>query len=444
MVDSTHAVARVSQILRAMQERRGVVGELAPHINRSWNRCIQEFGIRPQSRRDTVVLPADGLRQRQQVLGDLLNIAHSEMENLYELIAGTGYAVILSDAEGAILSTIVDPTLKREFRQAGLWLGACWDERHEGTNGIGTCLAERSAITVHRDEHFRDDNIHLSCSSAPIWNAHGVLLGALDASSANSTDTREIQRHTVALVSMSASLISRHQFLAEFPDAWILRFHSRPEFVGLLHEALIAVGGDGQVLAVNENAMLQLGVSTRTSLVGHPIEELFRFAADTLRRRAAYAAATIWPIRDVARGRRYYALVRPPRSNDLVNMAQAAPQRPAGGNTAQVYVADDPQMHRNLACGHQLFAKQVPILLHGATGTGKDVFARALHTGSLWSDRPFVTVNCAAIPENLIESELFGYRPGAFTGALREGRVGKILQSSGGAPPWSCRCLGCR
>ncbi|TAL91405.1 MAG: sigma-54-dependent Fis family transcriptional regulator, partial [Rhodanobacter sp.] len=112
--------------------------------------------------------------------------------------------------------------------------------------------------------------------------------------------------------------------------------------------------------------------------------------------------------------------------------AQAAPQRPAGGNTAQVYVADDPQMHRNLACGHQLFAKQVPILLHGATGTGKDVFARALHTGSLWSDRPFVTVNCAAIPENLIESELFGYRPGAFTGALREGRVGKILQSSGG------------
>jgi transcriptional regulator of acetoin/glycerol metabolism len=89
-------------------------------------------------------------------------------------------------------------------------------------------------------------------------------------------------------------------------------------------------------------------------------------------------------------------------------------------------------MCRNLASGHQLFAKQVPILLCGATGTGKDVFAHALHAESLWSGRAFVAVNCAAIPENLIESELFGYRPGAFTGATREGRVGRILQSSGG------------
>jgi sigma-54 dependent transcriptional regulator, acetoin dehydrogenase operon transcriptional activator AcoR len=89
-------------------------------------------------------------------------------------------------------------------------------------------------------------------------------------------------------------------------------------------------------------------------------------------------------------------------------------------------------MRKNIACARQLFAKQVPILLHGATGTGKEAFAKSLHRGSLWSDKPFVTVNCAAIPESLIESELFGYTRGAFTGASKEGRVGKILQSSGG------------
>jgi sigma-54 dependent transcriptional regulator, acetoin dehydrogenase operon transcriptional activator AcoR len=74
----------------------------------------------------------------------------------------------------------------------------------------------------------------------------------------------------------------------------------------------------------------------------------------------------------------------------------------------------------------------VPILLHGATGTGKEAFAKSLHRTGLWSDKPFVTVNCAAIPESLIESELFGYTRGAFTGAAKEGRVGKILQSNGG------------
>ncbi|HEU4856109.1 MAG TPA: sigma-54-dependent Fis family transcriptional regulator [Rhodanobacteraceae bacterium] len=431
MTDSILSAPRTSRAVRALLARRGVEA-LVPHIHRSWNRCVQEFGIQPQTRRDTVVLPANGVRERQQELGGLLNVARCEMENLYDLIAGTGYAVILSNGEGTILSTILDPTLKREFQHAGLWLGARWDERHEGTNGIGTCLAEGSAITVHRDEHFRDYNVPLSCSSAPILDAHGKLLGVLDTSSVNSADTREIQRHTVALVSMSASLISRCQFLAEFRDSWILRFHSRPEFVGLLHEALLAVNGDGRVLAVNESAMLQLGVGTRAALVGRPVEELFRFAAGTMQQRATHAPASIWPIRDVARGRRYYALVRPPHvahpGATLRGLSRAAPTDSA----VPGHVTTDPRMRRNLSCGHQLFAKQVPILLRGATGTGKDVFARALHAGSLWSERPFVTVNCAAIPENLIESELFGYRPGAFTGAAREGRKGKILQSSGG------------
>ncbi|HEX5487968.1 MAG TPA: sigma-54-dependent Fis family transcriptional regulator [Rhodanobacteraceae bacterium] len=428
-LDTSHA----SQVMRTVRSGSGIIS-VAPRIGRSWSRCVNEFGIRPHSRRDTTVLPARRLRECQQQFGGVLTVASCEMENLYELIAGTGYAVILSDASGTVLNAITDPALKREFRQSGLWLGALWDERHEGTNGIGTCLAEGSATTVHRDEHFRDYNVRLSCSSAPILDAHGTLLGVLDASSINSADTREIQRHTMALVSMSAILISRCRFMAEYPDAWIVRFHSRPEFVGLLHEALIAVDGEGVVQAVNESALLQLGYGSRAALVGHPIEELFRFAADTMRQRAAHAASTIWPIRDLARGRRFYALVRPPQTGQIHADALPASKesRSSAGSPLQGHVTGDARMRRNIAMGHQLFAKQVPILLHGATGTGKDVFARALHAGSLWSDRPFVTVSCAAIPENLIESELFGYRPGAFTGAAREGRTGKILQSSGG------------
>jgi transcriptional regulator of acetoin/glycerol metabolism len=427
--DTPHA----SQVMRTVRSGHDTVG-IAPEIGRSWNRCVNEFGIHPHSRRDTAVLSASQLRESQQRLGNLFAVAHCEIENLYELIAGTGYAVVLSDASGAILDAIADPTLKREFRQSGFWLGALWDERHEGTNGVGTCLVENSPVTVHGQEHFRDYNVRLSCSSAPVVDAYGALLGVLDASSMNSSDTREIQRHTMALVSMSASLISRYQFLAEFPDAWILRFHSRPEFVGLLHEALVAVDGDGRVLAVNENVLCQLGLNARARLVGHPIEEVFRFTADTLRQRGVRDSATIWPIRDATRGRRYFALVQPPRTVQPATPAMAPARCTDARSVAspETHCGTDPLMCRNLASGHQLFAKQVPILLCGATGTGKDVFAHALHAESLWSGRAFVAVNCAAIPENLIESELFGYRPGAFTGATREGRVGRILQSSGG------------
>ena len=433
MSEALPNISHASQVIRTVRSGLGGV-DVAPEIGRSWNRCVNEFGIHPHSRRDTAVLSTGQLRESQQRLGRVLRVAHCEMENLYELIAGTGYAVVLSDANGAILDAIADPTLKREFRQSGFWLGALWDERHEGTNGVGTCLAEIRPTTVHREEHFRDYNVRLSCSSAPVLDAYGALLGVLDASSINSADTREIQRHTMALVSMSASLISRYQFLAEFPDAWILRFHSRPEFVGLLHEALVAVDGAGQILAVSENALCQLGLNARGRLVGRSIGEVFRFTADTLHQRGAHDAATIWPIRDAARGRRYFALVQPPcgRHADTPPTALAVHADGHDSASSDAKAGADPRMRRNLASGHQLFAKQVPILLCGGTGTGKDVFARALHADSLWSDRAFVAVNCAAIPENLIESELFGYRPGAFTGATREGRVGRILQSSGG------------
>jgi transcriptional regulator of acetoin/glycerol metabolism len=360
------------------------------------------------------------------------------MESLYEQIAGSGFAVILSDTQGIVLTTITDPALQREFRQAGLSLGAHWDERHEGTNGIGTCLAEGCPVTVHREEHYRGYNLSLSCSGAPILDPHGSIIAVLDASTANSSDSRLIQRHTMALVNMSAHLISRWNFLNEFSQSWILRFHSRPEFVGLLHEALVAMDGAGNILAVNESALLQLGCSTRKALVGESIEKFFQFDFATLERRAQFEPSTIWPVRDLAHGRRFFAIARAPLRPAARTLELAAPNpiaEPALGTQrgrGQHHVGEDAQMRKNLSFGRQLFAKQVPILLQGATGTGKEAFAKALHHSGLWFDKAFVTVNCAAIPESLIESELFGYTRGAFTGALKEGRVGKILQSNGG------------
>jgi transcriptional regulator of acetoin/glycerol metabolism len=426
---TSHA-SRIIQVVESGLQPAGI----EPLVTRSWLRCLREYGIEPSAPRQISVLNPQSVKQLQESLGQLLPVARAEMESLYEQIAGSGFAVILADTQGAVLSTITDPALQREFRHAGLSLGALWDERHEGTNGIGTCLAETGPVTVHREEHFRGYNLTLSCSAAPILDPHGGILAVLDASTANSSDSRLIQRHTMALVNMSAHLISRWNFLNEYRHSWILRFHSRPEFVGLLHEALMAIDDDGDILAVNESALVQLGCSTRQSLVGEPIGKYFQFNFGALEQRAKFEPSAIWPVRDVAHGRRFFAIAREPAR--LAEHAQVALSKELGaaaeGPLEREHVGEDAQMRKNLACGRQLFAKQVPILLHGATGTGKEAFAKSLHRGSLWSDKPFVTVNCAAIPESLIESELFGYTRGAFTGAAKEGRVGKILQSNGG------------
>src|ERR1700689_4232293 len=436
MTNLNLATSHASRILHVVQNGLQPAG-IEPHVTRSWYRCLREYRIEPSAPRQNSVLNSQSLRELQERMGELLPVARAEMESLYEQIAGSGFAVILSDTQGAVLSTITDPTLQREFRHAGLSLGALWDERHEGTNGIGTCLAEAGPVTVHREEHFRGYNLTLSCSAAPILDPHGGILAVLDASTANSSDSRLIQRHTMALVNMSAHLISRGNFLNEYRDSWILRFHSRPEFVGLLHEALMAIDDGGNILAVNESALVQLGCSNRQSLVGEPIGKFFQFNFSALEQRAKFEPSAIWPVRDLAHGRRFFAIARAPlhnsmRGGDLSLSGHPNAAAAESASREREHVGEDMQMRKNLACGRQLFAKQVPILLHGATGTGKEAFAKSLQGTGLWSDKPFVTVNCAAIPESLIESELFGYTRGAFTGAAKEGRVGKILQSNGG------------
>ncbi len=415
--------------------RRELQSVCAPHVLSSWERCLGDYGIHPDLARDTVVIGAGGLRERQQRLATLLEVAQPEMENLYEQISGSGYVVLIADADATILHAIVDPNLTREFRRVGIWMGAVWDERSEGTNGIGTAIAERAPVTVNGDEHFMGYNIGMSCSGAPIFDAHGSLIGVLDATTAKSNESREIQRHRLRLVAMSAQLITRQHFLREFEDAVLLRFHSRPEFVGLLQEALVAISNDGNVLAVNDSAMAQLGHVDRDSLVGQPVESLFQFSLPTLLQRARNDPRTLWPIRDVGHGRRFFALAQ---ARTPASARRIAPARGVPAATAPIddgwrnRVGTDPLVQRNLDCAQQLFARSVPILVLGATGTGKEVFARTLHDGSAWAGKPFVAVNCAAIPESLIESELFGYTRGAFTDADRHGRPGKILQSSGG------------
>lgn len=442
MFSQSMATSHADRVLGAIRNVHGA-RRIDPEVAKSWNRCLHQYGIEPSFNRETEVLAAGEIKQCQQRFGELLSIARAEMENLYEQIAGSGYAVLLTDSVGTIISSISDATLKKDFRNAGLRLGAVWDEKHEGTNGVGTCIAEKRPVIVHRDEHYMGYNIALSCSGAPILDAQGDILAVLDASSANSGDTKAIQRHTMALVNMSANLVSKCHFLSEFPNAWVLRFHSRPEFVGLLHEALVAIDGNGHILAANDSAVTQLGFAERRALVGKPIEDLFQFAFSVLEQRGARDPNTLWPIRDTVHGRRFFAMVRVPLGEARAEAVSVATRSVATRNAPSTSkqsreteiaasVGSDPLMQRNLGCARQLIEKQVSILLQGATGTGKEVFAKALHRLSSWSQQPFIAVNCAAIPESLIESELFGYARGAFTDASREGRRGKIQQASGG------------
>ncbi|MEB3843846.1 sigma-54-dependent Fis family transcriptional regulator [Pseudomonas guariconensis] len=399
-----------------------------PSIARSWLRCLEDYHLDPAQAQAPVVLEHGRLLESRERLQQVLQIADTEMNSLHQQLSGAGHAVLLTDARGVILNCVTAPTERRIFERAGLWLGADWSEAREGTNGIGTCLVERQALTIHQGEHFRGRHTGLTCSASPVFDPHGELLAVLDVSSARPEVSRQSQFHTMALVNLSAKMIESCYFLRHFEHQWLLRFHLQAESVGLFSEGLVAFDGDGRICAVNQSALNLLG-TIRGGMLGKPVGMFFACSHDELFSRATPQGSTAWPLhtRD---GRQVFATLRGLARASAWSVPASLPEIRRDIPTGICVV--DPALEQDLRRAVRVFERDVPLLLCGETGCGKEAFAQAVHQASQRCDKPFVAINCASIPESLIESELFGYRGGSFTGARKEGMRGKLLQADGG------------
>ena len=421
---SRHA-QQVMTVTRGQQAPQGPGSD--PSIARSWLRCLEDYHLDPAQTIAPTVLEHGRLLESRERLRQVLHIAGNEMNSLHQQLSGAGHAVLLTDARGVILNCVTAPSERKIFERAGLWLGADWSEACEGTNGIGTCLVERQSLTIHRDEHFRGRHTGLTCSASPVFDPHGELLAVLDVSSAREAVSRQSQFHTMALVNLSAKMIESCYFLRHFEHHWLLRFHLQAESVGLFSEGLLAFDGEGRICALNQSALNLLG-QLRGGLLGQPVEAVFDCSLDQLLGRACANATASWPLR-TRDGRQLFAALRgQPRP------APAPTAKPAVLDRARLpgVCLDDPTLRQAFSQSVRVFERDVPLLINGETGSGKEAFAKAVHLASQRADKAFVALNCAAIPENLIESELFGYRGGSFTGARKEGMQGKLQQADGG------------
>jgi sigma-54 dependent transcriptional regulator, acetoin dehydrogenase operon transcriptional activator AcoR len=419
-----------------------VMQSVQPTIDTSWRRCVNDFKLDPARDYQPTILNHSRLKHLQAEHQELVQIARAEIDSLYEQISGSGYALLLADTSGVILCEKVDPALKRLFRKAGLIEGAEWSEQCEGTNGIGTCATEARPITIHQTEHFFSRHVGLTCSAAPIHDSNGNVIAVLDASCVNAEGPREAQMHTVALVNTSARLIEKCLFLRRHQADAMLRFHHRPEFIDLLHDGAMAVSAEGTIVATDMMGLKLLGAASRSELVGRTIAEVFDTSYEELLVTVNNGRRPIWELRDNMHGRRYFAsLVQASNNKSRAPTHSHSPARtivhvPRSDSTGALSLSElageDPQMLRNVHNARRVADRKVSVIIRGPTGSGKEAFAKAMHMESDRAKAAFVAVNCAAIPETLIESELFGYTAGAFTGAKREGMRGRIAQSTGG------------
>jgi len=258
----------------------------------SWRRCHAGYGLDPNDPPDPIIMLQGDIRDRQERSRHLLEIARHEMTNLYQQLAGSGHAIILTDREGALLNYIGDPMFTDTAAYVGLQTGAIWSEATQGTNGIGTCLVERKPLVIHKGAHYFTRNANLTCAAAPIFDPHGEVLAILDASS----EAELAQKHTMVLLNMSAQMIENRVFLCAMKHAFIFRCHSQPEFIGTLGEGLIAFDPDGRALAANHSAIFQMGLDSARQIVCFPLQDLFTISLPTLMKRAHAQSCPAFPI----------------------------------------------------------------------------------------------------------------------------------------------------
>ncbi|MFJ5444823.1 sigma-54-dependent Fis family transcriptional regulator [Methylobacillus methanolivorans] len=419
-----------SQLLHARNEflARGVVenGGVSEEIERSWRRCV-ENGMEVGAQVRTEILTRQELLVKQEANQLLLSQARPEMESLNEQISHTRSVIVLTDAQGFILHSQGNSEFLDDAQRVALIPGSSWQESLRGTNAIGTALIERAAMMVQGAEHFLERNQVLACSAVPILSARNQVMGTLDVS----TDASMSQQHTLALVRMSAQMIENRLFTASNEGAYSLHFHARPEFIGTLWEGIAIFDEHHRLVALNRSGQFQLGM-VLDDIDNLAFSDLFAARPETLMQAQQAAKSLITPLYTAHEARLYARVeIRQPVAAQPtdVNTISISKRCPASLNMLNT---GDPRIARAISQVELVINQDIPILIEGETGAGKELFARAIHEASDCSQGPWIAVNCAALPEGLIESELFGYEEGAFTGARRKGSPGKLEQADGG------------
>ena len=318
--------------------------------------------------------------------------------------------------------------------------GAHWAEAWRGTNAIGTALAEEAPVVVHGGQHYLERNGFLTCAAAPIIDPAGRLMGAFDITGEQRAHHPGSLGHTLGLARSAARMVEHRLFDTWHAASLQLRLHPQAEGLGTLGEGLLAWSGDGLLIGANAAGLAALGLG-RSAIGTARLPQCLQTDLDALHDWALQASrSSHTPPRVLHRldGTPLWARVQggtatAVRRSVAEPAGAAAPAMPPARSDALAALdTGDPGMAAAVQRARRVVDKPIALLLQGESGVGKEVFARATHASGPRRDGPFIAVNCAALPETLIEAELFGYQGGAFTGARREGAPGRIREAHGG------------
>jgi len=409
-------------------------------VSRSLNRCIKyhiEKGI-PKPKR---ILSSKELDNLIKENSKIIKIAKPFMEILYDFLKGSGFSLYLGDKNGIVLTIIGDKDIAIEQAKAGIIEGADMSEKSAGTNAMGTALFENSSVQLSGKEHFINIFQIYTCCASVIHNAQGDIIGCL-----NLTGKRQLAHpHTLGLVVSAVKSIENDLKLNKSQNELFKAYQYLNKIMNSMDFGIFAVDNNGIVKAINNSACSLLGINQEDIIDKnvHKVLHSWQYILDELKSGNVYEDKEIlysdekkrfnlnvYPIKDKSNTVTGMVVTFKDIQN-VYNLVNKYTSRSA------TYTFDDiiGKSEKIINLKEQLKSisnSPSTVLIQGESGTGKELIAQSIHNNSNRKNKSFIAINCGAIPKNLIESELFGYEDGSFTGAKRGGRAGKFELANGG------------
>lgn len=413
-----------------------------PVILHSWYRCRQR-NLDPHSKVIDTRITGKELIDLQEKNQALIAAAQPFMQDLQKLVKSSGFVVVLADSEGILVEVIGDTEIINSYRGSHYVRGENWSEEYAGTTAISLVQKGFGPIQVVGAEHYCREHQVWACSAAPIHDANGDFAGIISVTGPK----KQVHCHTLGMVSSTALAISNFLKVQhkqrELEET--ARIHST--IVNSVSDGLLMLDGSGIVTHINPTGAKILQINALES-VGKHISSLCDFkpvVLKVLETGQGYTDKEFFI--ETKRGTLHFvktAIVRRDKDGKIDAIIDIFREikrvhklvNHMVGATAQFSFSDitgsSTAIAETIKLAKIAAQSMANVLIQGESGTGKELIAQAIHKGSCRADGPFVAINCGAIPRNLVESELFGYEDGAFTGARHGGRPGKFELANGG------------
>lgn len=371
--------------------------ELLPnHIVESWEYCMNH-DVNPFSRQGVEKVSGSALRTQKKTWAYLINIVKDEIRRLNEFFYIKKPLFILTDKNGVVLWRDGHEETRHLANEIRFSEGSIWTEKAVGTNAIGISLRTLQSVTVERFEHFAEASHPFTCSSTPILDGNNQVVACLNVSTMEELVESGYTLFALKMIAKNVQQRMAEVQLAEQKEAFL-------EALNLPFEQSILVGLDGKVLSVSDDVK-ELLVGSE----GKTITELATFNKNRYTKHNLY------------------------QQEELIGFCYQLETKKLEPSFISFGITSQNERYQVFLNQLSQAAKSdLPIHIYGETGSGKEVSAKTIHFNSCRQSGKLVAVNCGALSENLLESELFGYAPGAFTGAKLSGYKGKIEQADNG------------